>query len=422
LSHPLSTLEAVMSHRYRMYPTAAQEIVLRGHCAHARFVYNLGMEQRSWWKPGRRSIRFAEQCRELTAVRAEHSWLAQGSVVVQQQALRDLAQAFANFFEHPEHFGYPTFKKKGHGEGFRLVGHTVNVEQLSGRWGVVRVPDAGRIRFRLSRPLPEDVKSCRVNRDGCGRWHVSFPSPQPTISRRSTGAVVGLDRGVIVAVATSDGDLLHVPKLNPRQSRRLQLLERRLSRQCKGSNRRAKTRLAVAKLRAQDSDRRKDWAEKTSTRLVRAYDVIALEALQIRQMTRSPKGTRERPGRNVRRKAALNRRILASGWGQVGRRIKEKAEASGVRVIEVPAAFTSQTCAACGHVARENRKSQAVFHCRACRHEANADVNAAIVIRERGVKMLAFAAGHAVAARGAGSCPGREPRTNLSASAAAAVA
>jgi putative transposase len=341
---------------------------------------------------------------------------------VQQQALRDLAQAFANFFEHPEHFGYPTFKKKGHGEGFRLVGHTVNVEQLSGRWGVVRVPDAGRIRFRLSRPLPEGVKSCRVNRDGCGRWHVSFPSPQPTISRRSTGAVVGLDRGVIVAVATSDGDLLHVPKLNPRQSRRLQLLQRRLSRQCKGSNRRAKTRLAVAKLRAQDSDRRKDWAEKTSTRLVRAYDVIALEALQIRQMTHSPKGTRERPGRNVRRKAALNRRILASGWGQVGRRIKEKAEASGVRVIEVPAAFTSQTCAACGHVAWENRKSQAVFHCRACRHEANADVNAAIVIRERGVKMLALAAGHAVAARGAGSCPGREPRTNLSASAAAAVA
>jgi putative transposase len=62
-----------MSHRYRMYPTAAQEIVLRGHCAHARFVYNLGMEQRSWWKPGRRAIRFAEQCRELTAVRAEHS-------------------------------------------------------------------------------------------------------------------------------------------------------------------------------------------------------------------------------------------------------------------------------------------------------------------------------------------------------------
>jgi putative transposase len=308
------------------------------------------MEQRSWWKPGRRAIRFAEQCRELTAVRAEHSWLAQGSVVVQQQALRDLAQAFANFFEHPEHFGYPTFKKKGHGEGFRLVGHTVNVEQLSGRWGVVRVPDAGRIRFRLSRPLPEGVKSCRVNRDGCGRWHVSFPSPQPTISRRSTGAVVGLDRGVIVAVATSDGDLLHVPKLNPRQSRRLQLLQRRLSRQCKGSNRRAKTRLAVAKLRAQDSDRRKDWAEKTSTRLVRAYDVIALEALQIRQMTHSPKGTREQPGRNVRQKAALNRRILASGWGQVGRRIKEKAEASGVRVIEVPAAFTSQTCAACRHV------------------------------------------------------------------------
>jgi transposase len=147
-----------------------------------------------------------------------------------------------------------------------------------------------------------------------------------------------------------------------------------------------------------------------------------MEALQIRQMTHGAKGSREQPGRNVRQKTVLNRQILASGWGQVGRRIKEKAEASGVRVIEVPAAFTSQTCAACGHVARENRKSQAVFQCQACGHEANADVNAAVVIRERGIKMLALAAGHAVAARGAGSCPGREPRTNLSASAAAAVA
>jgi putative transposase len=411
-----------MSHRYRMYPTAAQEVVLLRHCGHARLVYNVGLEQRSWWKPGGRSIGFAEQCRELTAVRAEHPWLAEGSAVVQQQALRDLAQAFTNFFEHSEHFGHPTFRKKGDGEGFRLVGQALSVKQFSARWGAVRVPKAGRIKFRLSRPLLEGVKSCRINRDRCGRWHVSFPNPQPAVSRRSTGAVVGLDRGVMVALATSDGDLLHAPRLHPRQRRRLQRLQRRLARQRKGSNRRAKTRLAIAKLRGQDRDRRKDWAEKSSTYLVRAYDVIALEALQIRQMTHSAKSTRERPGRKVRQKAVLNRQILASGWGQVGRRIKEKAEASGVRVIEVPAAFTSQTCAACGHVARENRKSQAVFHCQACGHEANADVNAAVVIRERGIKMLALAAGHAVAARGAGSCPGREPRTNLSASAAAAVA
>ena len=289
LSHALSRLQAVMSHRYRMYPTAAQEVVLRRHCGHARFVYNVGLEQRSWWKPGHRSIGFAEQCRELTAVRAEHPWLAEGSAVVQQQALRDLAQAFTNFFEHSEHFGHPTFRKKGEGEGFRLVGQALSVRRFSARWGAVWVPKAGWIMFRLSRPPLEGVKSCRINRDRCGRWHVSFPNPQPAVSRRSTGAVVGLDRGVMVALATSDGDHLQVPKLDGRQRRRLQRLQRRLARQCKGSNRRARTRMAVAKLRAQDRDRRRDWAEKTSTRLVRAYDVIVLEALQIRQMTHSAK-------------------------------------------------------------------------------------------------------------------------------------
>jgi putative transposase len=232
-----------------------------------------------------------------------------------------------------------------------------------------------------------------------------------------------VDRGVVVAAVTSDGDLLHAPRLNPTQRRRLHRLQRRLARQRNGSSRQTKTKLAIARLRAQETDRRKDWAEKTSTRLVRGYDVIALEALKIQQMTSSARGTQEHPGKGVQRKATLNREILTSGWGQLARRIKEKAEASGVRFIEVPSPFTSQTCAACGHVARENRKSQAVFHCQACGHQANADVNAAVVIRERGVRMLAPAAGHAVAARGADRDVGamnREPTLNVPAAGAVA--
>jgi putative transposase len=214
LSHPPSTLNPIMSSRFRMYPTAAQEAVLRAHCGHARFVYNLGLEQRSWWQPGHRSISFAHQCRELTAARAQHRWLAEGSSVVQQQALKDLAQAFANFFQHPEQFGYPTFRRKGGEGGFRLVGQSITIEQLSGRWAGIHIPKAGRVRFRLSRSLPKGAKSCRVKCDHSGRWHISFPGPQPPVSRCPTGASVGLDRGVAVAVATSDGDLLQAPKLS----------------------------------------------------------------------------------------------------------------------------------------------------------------------------------------------------------------
>jgi hypothetical protein len=109
VSHPSDRVRRIMSSRNRMYPTAAQEVVLRGHRGHARFVYNLGLEQRSWWQPGRRSISFADQCRELTAARAEHRWLADGSSVVQQQALKDLAQAFANFFQRQSTSGIRPF-------------------------------------------------------------------------------------------------------------------------------------------------------------------------------------------------------------------------------------------------------------------------------------------------------------------------
>src|ERR1019366_2196090 len=129
------------------------------------------------------------------------------------------------------------------------------------------------------------------------------------------------------------------------------------------------------------------WAEKTSTGIARRFDVIRVENLQITNMTRSAKGTRENPGRNVRQKAGLNRGILRSGWGLLVRRLQDKAPG---RVEKVRPALTSQRCSACGQVDRDSRESQAVFRCTACGVACNADVNAVINI----------AAGHAVTARG----------------------
>ena len=144
----------------------------------------------------------------------------------------------------------------------------------------------------------------------------------------------------------------------------------------------------MARLKTRQTDRRKDWVEKTSTELARRFDVIRVEDLRIRDMTRSAKGTTEKPGRNVRQKAGLNRGILANAWGQLVTRLKHKAPG---RVEMTNAAYTSQTCSVCGHVAPDNRENQAVFRCTACKHQANADVNAARNI----------AAGRAVTAQGA---------------------
>ena len=376
--------------RYRLIPTPAQEAVLRDHCAHARYVWNLAVEQHSHWHPRRKSAPgYLEQCRQLTQARAGYPWLAEGSQTVQQQALRDFTQAMTAFFDPGNPAGRPSWRKAGRHEGFRIVGRgrQWDVRRLSRKTGQVWVPKAGWVRFRWSRRVPPDAKSYRVTQDRAGRWHIAFaviPAPVPA---PGNGQVVGIDRGVAVSAALSTGQRLHCPGLTARERTRLRRLQRTLARAKRGSNRRGHVRHAIARLRARESDRRKDWAEKTSTDIARRFDVIRVEDLKIGNMTRSAKGTRENPGRNVRQKAGLNREILRSGWGLLVRRLADKAPG---RVEKIKPAFTSQRCSACGQVDRDSRESQAVFRCTACGFACNADVNAAKNI----------AAGHAVTARG----------------------
>src|SRR6266571_3077347 len=391
--------------RYRLLPTPAQEAVLRDHCGHARYVWNLAVEQHSHWRPGRQGAPgYLEQCRQLTAARTEHPWLAAGSQVVQQQALRDFAQAMAAFFDPKNAAGRPSWRKAGRDEGFRVVAvKPEHARRLSRKTGEVWIPKAGRVRFRWSRAVPAGVKSYRVTMDRAGRWHVAFaaiPAPIPAPGNRE---VAGIDRGVAVGAALSTGELLRVPGLTARERQRLLRLERKRARAKRGSNRREGVRLAIARLKARETDRRKDWAEKVSTDIARRFDVIRVEDLQVTNMTRSAKGTRENPGRNVRQKTGLNRGILRSGWGLLVRRLQEKAPG---RVEKIKPAFTSQRCSACGQVDGKSRESQAVFRCTACGYACNADVNAARNI----------AAGHAVTARGGSRDAGpgnREPQLLL---------
>ena len=295
---------------------------MRDHCAHARYVWNLAVEQHQHWHPGRKSAPgYLEQCRQLTAARAEYPWLTAGSQMVQQQALRDFTKAMAAFFDPDNPAGRPSWRKAGRNEGFRIVGRRGqhwDVRRLSRKTGEVWVPKAGWVRFRWSRAVTPGVKSYRVTRDRAGRWHVAFAAIPEPIAAPGTGQVVGIDRGVAVSAALSTGELLHVPGLAVLERKRLRRLKRRLARAKQGSSRRARLKLAVARMCTRERDRRKDWAEKTSTDLARRFDVIRVEDLQIRNMTRSARGTRENPGRNVCAKAALNRAILPVGVGPAG--------------------------------------------------------------------------------------------------------
>ena len=386
--------------RYRLLPTAEQSVVLREHCRHARYVWNLAVEQQQHWQPGRHAPGYNEQCAQLTAARAEFDWLAAGSQTVQQQALRDFAQAMRNFFNGTHR--RPTWRKAGVDEGFRQVAvKPQHVVRLNRRFGQVWVPKVGWVRFRLSRPVPEGSKSYRITRDRSGRWHIAFVHIPDPIAGPGNGGVVGIDRGVAVAAALSTGELLHAPRLTRVEAKRLTVLQQRLARAKRGSNRRARTKLAIAKLKAREAHRRKDWIEKSTTDIARRFHTIRIEALDVRAMTRSARGTVEQPGVGVAQKRGLNRAISRSGWGLFGARLQHKACG---RVEQIPAAYTSQRCSGCGHIAIGNRKSQAVFECEACdAGPCNADVNAARNI----------AAGRAVTARGdlgASQSANREPQ------------
>lgn len=314
-----------MAIRNRLCPAPGQEQILSQHCAHARYVWNLAVEQESWWWPGRNTAPgFASQAHQLAEARAAEPWLAAGSSSIQQQALRDFSKAMAAFFDMQNPARRPGYRSAKRGQGF-AIRDTV-VRRLSRRWGEVQVPKCGWVRLRWTRPLPVKLGVARVSLDRAGRWHISFPGGQPPVASAGAGGRIGIDRGVRIALVTSDGQHYRAPQISDRQAARP-----------------------------------------------------------------GPKPDPDRPGSFLpngrRRKGGLNRAILASGWGMLGHRLKQKGDASGVTVVFVDPRFTSQQCHPCGHTEAANRESQ-VFRCQRCGHEDHADANAARNILARGLATL----------------------------------
>ena len=293
--------------------------------------------------------------------------------MIQQQALRDFSQAVA--YQVSGTHGRPTWRRAGEDEGFRVVAlKPTDIRKVNGNIAHVRIPKAGWVPFRLSRPVPQSAKSFRVTLDRVGRWHIAFAVIPPPIPAPANGLVVGVDRGIKVSAALSTGELLTVGKLSPGRQRRLLRLERSLARCQRGSNRRTRVKRNIAKLRSRQASMRKDWCEKVTTHLAVSFDLIRVEALDVRAMTRSARGTATKPGRRVAQKAGLNRGILENSWGMFVTRLDQKAPG---RVERVHPAYTSQRCSACGKVDAKARQSQAVFACPSCGYTGNADVNAA---------------------------------------------
>ena len=378
---------------FRLYPTpeqAAQMAQIAGAC---RFVYNLALEQRrDWYRPGRR-FNFASQCREVTLLRAEVAWLKAVPVHTLQQALRDLDRAYQTWWAGRAKA--PTPRRKGLNDSFRFPDPvSLAVERTGASSGRVKLPKLGWVGLRGWTALPGAIRTITVSRRA-GHWFAAVQCEREVVEPApSILPPVGIDLGVAVFAALSDGTSIAPANHGKTALKALRKAQRALARKTRGSANRRKAVCRVARLQKRVADARKDFLHKHSTIIAKNHGLVVVEALPVRSMAASAKGTIAEPGRRVRQKAGLNRAILDQGWGLFRIMLAYKLADRGGKLVEVPAAHTSQTCAGCGHVDAANRPSQAVFACGRCGHRANADTNAAINILRRADGALKPVEGH----------------------------
>jgi putative transposase len=372
---------------YRLYPTseqAAQMVRIAGAC---RFVYNLALEQRrAWWRPGRR-FSFAQQCRELTALRREVDWLRDCPVHALQNALRDVERAYQNWWGGWA--SVPQFCRKGERDSFRESDPACFDLRRTGRKsGMVRIPKVGWVRFRGWYGIPGEMRSLTVSRRA-GVWSASIHWRREVVEPAPSALPpLGIDMGVAVALATSDGRLIEGPRAYDAARERLAFLQRGVARKKKDSANRRKTVAKVARLHARIASIRRDWMHKQTSAIAESQGVVAVEALRVRSMAASAQGTVEQPGRRVRQKAGLNRSILDGGWFAFRETLAYKLAERGGQLVAVDPAYTSQTCSACGGVDRNSRRSRDLFVCTACGHAEHADINAAKTILRQGLPSM----------------------------------
>ncbi|WP_328808450.1 RNA-guided endonuclease InsQ/TnpB family protein [Nonomuraea montanisoli] len=206
------------------------------------------------------------------------------------------------------------------------------------------------------------------------------------------GPAVGIDRGIKVAVTTSDGHFYDRTFLTSGEAKRCRRSQQRLARAESGSERRKRAKNALMIVMRRVRARRTDFNAQTAHVLTLGYGTIVLEDLRVRRMTASAKGDLDRPGTRVAQKSGLNRAVLDKSWYGLELALISAARYSGTHIVKVPAAYTSQKCSACGNVDPAARESQARYRCTSCHTVMRADVNAAINIKN--------AAGLAVSGRG----------------------
>ena len=377
-------------YKYRCYPTAEQVALLDDWQGKQRFLWNLANSQYEHAYSRCRADRWrlpsaVGQIYELTSLREMLPWLRDVPRDVQNQLLIELNLAWQRFVKGIA--GRPQFKCKGKHRAPVIAPQDYRIEGDGFKRRVV-FPKLGSLSIVYHRAHPGKMTKCAVSLDG-DAYYVSIGTAvkvdDPPVS---TKPMVAYDRGVINTVAGSDGSILRNPKHAEKSHKRKVRLQRKAAKKLKGSKNQKKAYARAARCDRKVRRQRNHFLHVVSKGIANSHGVVFFEKLNLPNMTRSAKGTKEKPGRNVAQKSALNRMLLGACLGELKRMVAYKIVPEGGRVVEVPAAYSSQECAECHHVDAASRKGER-FVCAKCGHCDHADVNAARVLLARGLVVLA---------------------------------
>ena len=397
-------MKRLQAWKYELRPTGRQERLMRRFAGCCRVVFNKALAlQKETHERGEKKPGYVELCKLLTGWRhaPETLWLAEAPAQALQQTLKNLERAWTNFFAGRAKL--PRFKKRGQGDSFRYPdAKQIRLDEPNSR---LFLPKLGWLRYRKSREIQGMVKNVTVGAS-CGKWFISIQTerevPEP-VHPRGEESAVGIDMGIARFATFSDGSFLAPLSSFKHHENALRRAQQRLSRKVKFSKNWRKAKEKVQRIHARIANVRRDFLHKATSIISKNHALVFVEDLQVKNMSRSARGTKENPGRQVKAKSGLNKAVLDQGWFEFRRQLQYKLEWLGGKLFAVPPQYTSQTCPECGHINKENRKTQAKFSCVRCGFQENADVVGAMNVLRAGLARIACEVSGAVMPPAAGT-------------------
>lgn len=374
-------MEIAKTYKYKLKLTKTQENVVQEWIHTCRAVYNLALETKIYaYRSHRISLSCCDLQKQVTELRScvDFSWIKAVPSDSLQDVIERMDNAYKKFFSGG---GFPRFARKGE---YRSI--TFKSVRMDGH-NRFFLPKIGSVKFFDSRIPEGELRRATITKEIDG-YYISVLTKQKVDIKpaefRNDSQVVGIDTGVTFFLVTSDGEFVENPRFLKTQQKQMRILQRGLARKKKDSANYNEQKNRIAKLHNKIKNQRLDFLHKTANKVLE-YDFIAAEKLQIKNMTKSAKGTKEEPGKNVKQKSGLNRSMLDLGLGIFYDIVRYKSLWQGKMFVQVPPQNTSNTCAICGYSDKNNRKTQSEFVCLKCGHSENADYNASENIKGEGI-------------------------------------